>query len=326
MLSPNETRLLTEKYKGLEYLNLPVALADNSFSLLYFNSTFSRLFQQNTEVFPVRDFYQLFENFSTKIDVLKQAGLTSGYLQNFVIPNVKLRASDRFFDLHVAKFSPELDHLEGFSVTCVEVTDREKEITKLQEFSEHHLKFLENTSSGVIIHQEGIIVFVNRQADHLAGIKTNDTVIGASIWDFVAPEKKSIISECLHKIMQDGSATPITGQKFIRIDGSDMDVEVFSYPVTYHEKPAIISIFSDITERKQTEKRTTDIRKQYHTLVENLKDVIFQTDNDAKFTFLNSSWKSLTGFSAEETIGKSSFEYLRYQTDTQSFYQKVRKL
>ncbi|MBC8173024.1 MAG: PAS domain S-box protein, partial [Chitinophagales bacterium] len=34
----------------------------------------------------------------------------------------------------------------------------------------------------------------------------------------------------------------------------------------------------------------------------------------------------LTGFSAEETIGKSSFDYLRYQTDTQSFYQKVRKL
>lgn len=326
MLSSNETRLLSEKYKGLEYLNLPVALADNAFSLLYFNSTFSKLFQQTTEVFPVRDFSELFENFKEKITILKQAGLALGHLQNFVIPSVRLRTLDRYFDLHVSKFNQELDHLEGFSVTCVEVTEREKEIQALQELSDHHLKYLKFTTSGVIIHQGGRIVFANTQANKMVGAAENETIAGREIWSFVTDEFKAVVTERLQRLIQDGRSVPPIEERFIRLDGSTFDAEVFAYPVKYQGKDAIKTIINDVSNRKSAEKKLSESQKKYAALVENLQDVIFQTDNDANFTFLNSAWQELTGYLTEETIGRSCFDFIQHPNNTVSFYQKVRKL
>jgi diguanylate cyclase (GGDEF)-like protein/PAS domain S-box-containing protein len=40
------------------------------------------------------------------------------------------------------------------------------------------------------------------------------------------------------------------------------------------------------------------------TVLDRLKDVIFQTDKDGIWTFLNLAWSTLTGFSVEETLGK----------------------
>ncbi|MBC8045282.1 MAG: PAS domain S-box protein [Fimbriimonadaceae bacterium] len=326
MLSPNETRLLTEKYKGLEYLNLPIALADNSFSLLYFNSTFSRLFQQSAEVFPVRDFSGMFDTFSEKIDILKKAGLSAGYLQNFVIPSVKLHSAERYFDLHVSKFSPELDHLEGFSVTCVEVTEREKEISNLQESSEQHTKFLLHTTSGVIIHQDDFIKYVNQQGNILLGAKENETIIGESIWNIISAESKDIVKQRIKKLASEGGVALPIEEKFIKLDGSVIDVEVFSYPAAYKGMLAVISIFTDISERKKAAKKIADSQKQYQSLVHNLKDVIFQVDDEGKFIFLNKSWYDLTGFTVEETIGASCFDFIDEKTNTDIFYRRLRKL
>ena len=45
-------------------------------------------------------------------------------------------------------------------------------------------------------------------------------------------------------------------------------------------------------------------KKQLENVVSNLGSVIFETDLDGYFTFLNNSWTSLTGFSVNESLGK----------------------
>lgn len=326
MLSPNEYRLLTEKYKGLEYLNLPIALADNSFSLLYFNSAFSRLFMQNQEVFPIRDFYSLFETFNEKISILKQAGLSAGHLQSFIIPEVRLKNSERYFDLHVAKFNPELDHLEGFSVTCVEVTERQKEIRSLKELSEHHLGFLAHTTSGVVIHQDGIIMYMNEQGKYLLSGNKELQAEGKSFLEFFSDSDKAIDVNRIKNLLAENGNTKAKEEKFVHFSGNILDVETFSYPILHNAKQAFFTIFTDISQRKLQEKEIAASQKKYSSLVENLKEVIFQTDNDGRFTFLNQSWQDLTGFLIEDTLGKSALDYLQYGVNTESFYQKIRKL
>ncbi|PTY07358.1 hypothetical protein DB347_08640 [Opitutaceae bacterium EW11] len=44
---------------------------------------------------------------------------------------------------------------------------------------------------------------------------------------------------------------------------------------------------------------------QYRSLVTNLKEVVFQTDAQGLWTYLNSAWTEITGFSVEESLGKS---------------------
>ncbi len=51
-------------------------------------------------------------------------------------------------------------------------------------------------------------------------------------------------------------------------------------------------------------------REQYRSLVDNLSEVIFQTDAKGRWTFLNPSWPEITGFPVEESLGRSYLTYV----------------
>lgn len=50
--------------------------------------------------------------------------------------------------------------------------------------------------------------------------------------------------------------------------------------------------------------------EKYRTVVDNLKEVIFQTDITGKWTFLNPAWVEITGFSVAESLGNLFLNYI----------------
>ena len=71
-----------------------------------------------------------------------------------------------------------------------------------------------------------------------------------------------------------------------------------------------VGIKSDITERIASEAALRESEVRYRNVVDNIKDVIFQTDADGIWTFLNSAWKEITGFSVQESIGNLFLDYV----------------
>lgn len=67
---------------------------------------------------------------------------------------------------------------------------------------------------------------------------------------------------------------------------------------------------TDITSRKIHEQVLAENERQYRNLVNNLREVVFESDADGKLTFLNSSWERLTGYSIEESIGVPGTHFL----------------
>lgn len=51
-------------------------------------------------------------------------------------------------------------------------------------------------------------------------------------------------------------------------------------------------------------------RERHLSLVESLQEVVFQTNIDGNWSYLNKAWHEMTGFAAEETIGKSYLDYI----------------
>ena len=56
-------------------------------------------------------------------------------------------------------------------------------------------------------------------------------------------------------------------------------------------------------EKRRAEEALTESREQYRTVVNNISEVIFQTDPNGKWTFLNPAWTDITGFPIEESLG-----------------------
>jgi PAS domain S-box-containing protein len=66
----------------------------------------------------------------------------------------------------------------------------------------------------------------------------------------------------------------------------------------------------EVIEHKQAEIAQRESEEKYASVVNNLKEVIFQTDATGIWTFLNPAWTEITGFSLEESLGKVFFDFV----------------
>jgi PAS domain S-box-containing protein len=63
-------------------------------------------------------------------------------------------------------------------------------------------------------------------------------------------------------------------------------------------------------ERKRSEEALGASEFKYRSVVENVKEVIFQLNERGQFAFLNPAWTSMTGFKVKETLGTPVVDYL----------------
>jgi PAS domain S-box-containing protein len=63
-------------------------------------------------------------------------------------------------------------------------------------------------------------------------------------------------------------------------------------------------------ERKRSEVALESSQVKYRSVVENIKEVIFQTDAEGRWTFLNPAWTDVTGFVVKDTLGTCFADYI----------------
>jgi PAS domain S-box-containing protein len=84
-------------------------------------------------------------------------------------------------------------------------------------------------------------------------------------------------------------------------------------------------LMSQILERQRAEKAAQENEAKYRSVVDNVKEVIFQTNSSGIWTFLNPAWTEITGFSLNESLGKSVSDYV-HPDDRERYLQLFREL
>ncbi len=135
------------------------------------------------------------------------------------------------------------------------IREREQMHEAVRESEERYRKLVELSPDGIAIHMEGRFVFMNPAGTEILGAAGSEELIGRTLLDFVHPDYRQIVVERLHRLEQQQVDVPLMEQKFFRLDGKEIDVEVSSLPFTFNGKPAVQSIFRDITERNLARQR-----------------------------------------------------------------------
>jgi len=134
-----------------------------------------------------------------------------------------------------------------------DTTDRKKMQDKLQESEERYRLLVELSPYAVVVHSGGKVVYANDMGVNLIGGHSLTEFVGMNVLDFVHPDFMSLAKERLRDVSQEGKNVPMHEMKFVKINGEILDVEVISAPFVYQGMTTVMTMFSDITERKRAE-------------------------------------------------------------------------
>jgi PAS domain S-box-containing protein len=158
-----------------------------------------------------------------------------------------------------------------------DITERKQTEEIRRESEEQYRRLVEHSPYGAVIHIQGQIVYGNPAAIRIVGAQNIEELLGKPVMDFVHPESRPAVMQRLGEVDQ-GKDVPLLQEKFIRLDGRVMDVEVVGYPFTYQNMLAVQVVFNDITEQKRAEERIRQQAAEMTTLYETTHDLVIEKD------------------------------------------------
>ena len=194
---------------------------------------------------------------------------------------------------------------EGSIWIMEDVTDRRRIEESLRDSEEKYRTVVEKANEGITIIQDGRILYANpKVADDILGIPLEE-ILGRSFGDFLHPEDKEIVAD-RHKRRMDGENIPDSYE--FRIIGKNkkiMWLYLSAKQIQWNGRSAILSLYTDITKRKQTEIALAENEAKYRLLVDNSYDLIWTLNAGGVFTYASPSWKRTVGNETSSVIGKS---------------------
>jgi PAS domain S-box-containing protein len=142
-----------------------------------------------------------------------------------------------------------------------DITERKHAEEALKESEKRYRYLVEHSPNSIAIHREEKFIYVNAAAIKLFGAKDSAELIGRSFFNFIHPDYKETVHQRILKALEESKAIPLTEEKFLRLDGGVVDVEVVTLPIILEGKPAMQVVANDITERKKLQQELAQSQK-----------------------------------------------------------------
>jgi PAS domain S-box-containing protein len=144
---------------------------------------------------------------------------------------------------------------EYFVTYAQDISVRKRAEDALRESEERYQQLFELSPDAVAVHAEGKIILVNAAAVRTLGAQSQDQILGREVAGFVDAEYHAVVNDRIRKEIEELETVPTLEERFIRIDGKPIDVEVTAAPVRHGGKIVSLVVFRDITDRKRVERQ-----------------------------------------------------------------------
>ncbi len=185
-----------------------------------------------------------------------------------------------------------------------DVTMRKKTEAALKESERRYRELVENASDVVFeVDAKGSVTFVNLAAEKLTGLSRNEFV-GKHYLDFVPQEFKKQVERFYGIQLVKRQPDSYYEYPMIGKDGGELWLGQRVHLVTRDEEVVgFQAICRDITERHCAEERLRESEARFRELSELLPQLVFEVDDNLKFTFINRAGIQESGYTEEDVYG-----------------------
>jgi len=152
---------------------------------------------------------------------------------------------------------------EGYRLGSIlrDITQLKQVEADLRESEERYRQLVEVSPIPMWINRDDVITYMNPAALRVLGATDLEQVMGKSPYDFIHPDYHPLVKERITQTVEARASAPMLEEKYVRLDGKVIDVEVIATPFSTFGGFAIQVLFQDITQRKQSQaERETLIR------------------------------------------------------------------
>jgi PAS domain S-box-containing protein len=298
-----------EKYRSLVELSPVAVVLHREGKAVYASPEAVRLlgFQRDEdfigrEVFPFihpDDQAMALEHFR----IMREEGKTVPLVEERLI-----RADGETITVEITAKPIQYQDLPTVLVAFRDITRRKRAEQVLAESEERYRTLVNSSFDGIAIHQNGILVFVNQTAARILGETAPSVFIGKPAIDIIYPEDRAHIAERIRQSPEKPLA--LIHERFLRTDGSSVDVDVATTPCTWQGRPATYVTFRDISEQKRAMDALRESEEKFRTLVETSSDFIWEVDEAGKYTYISPKIRDMLGYRPEEVLGKTPFDLM----------------
>ncbi len=184
-----------------------------------------------------------------------------------------------------------------------DITDRREIEQKLRESEDRFRILAECTSEGILLHEKGNIIDVNKAFAEMFGYKQSE-LIGMDAMHLIAPESIELVRSKIAKEYQ--RSYEAVG---LRKDGSSFLMEVSARMIDFRGKRIRVVACHDISERKRAEETLRESELKYKTLTENSIAGIFIHQDD-KYVYINEKFAEMHGYRSDELLGMNHYQLI----------------
>ena len=207
------------------------------------------------------------------------AGETVFCERDFSIPKAHGKKGKRILALRIFPVLDEKGAIQSVVELCEDITERKMLENKVREYAEQlELKVeertrellelekkyetvVENANDGIAIFQDNVFVFVNKRLTEMTGYSRKE-YIGKPMFQHVPEPYRTQVKRLIQRISKKKPKHlgPFT-VKVLTKDGREIFVEVNSTLIEYENKPAILAVLRDVTERLRMQKELENAQR-----------------------------------------------------------------
>lgn len=177
--------------------------------------------------------------------------------------------------------------------------------SRLRESEEKYRSFVEQAIDGIVIIQDGRIVFANRAAADLGG---HENLVGMEFQDLVAPEVRDEMLDRYRRRIAGEQVPSVYETQLLARDGKVFDVELNAGIIRYEGATADLVFVRDIRERKQAEEALREEKNKAQKYLDVAGVMMTVIGSDQRVMSINKKGCEILGYSEEEVLGKNWFD------------------
>ncbi|MBI5352717.1 MAG: PAS domain S-box protein [Chloroflexi bacterium] len=237
-----------------------------------------------------------------------------------------VRVNGEEFPVEISISRIEVAGKRLYTAIVRDITDRKHAEEVLHASEERYRLLVETLPDGVVVHSQGRVVFANPACATIIGADRTTDLIGKPVIEFVHPDYRELALQRIQQSQSEGVPVALAEEKFVRLDGITIDVEVSAVPFFYAGKPAMLTVFNDITKRKHAEEALRNAEARYRVLFEQSPyGVLLLEVETGKTVEANDVAHKQLGYTREEfsAMSISDYEVLENAMETANHMQKI---